>query len=45
MLRPGHRGFKGKVGGEPGEDIALEIVREVIGSDRDLMIDVNRAWD
>ncbi|HEX6635779.1 MAG TPA: mandelate racemase/muconate lactonizing enzyme family protein [Usitatibacter sp.] len=43
----GHRGFKGKVGGAPlAEDIErMALVREVIGDDRDLMIDVNRAWD
>jgi D-galactarolactone cycloisomerase len=43
----GHRGFKAKVGGLPlTEDIArLEVVREVIGWDADLMIDVNRGWD
>jgi L-alanine-DL-glutamate epimerase-like enolase superfamily enzyme len=43
----GHRGFKAKAGGLPlGEDIErLELVREVIGDDRDLMVDVNRGWD
>lgn len=43
----GHRGFKGKVGGAPlAEDIErMALVREVIGDDKDLMIDVNRAWD
>jgi D-galactarolactone cycloisomerase len=43
----GHRGFKAKAGGVPlADDIKrLELVREVIGNDRDLMIDVNRAWD
>lgn len=43
----GHRGFKGKVGGLPlGEDIErMALVREIIGADRDLMVDVNRAWD
>jgi L-alanine-DL-glutamate epimerase-like enolase superfamily enzyme len=43
----GHRGFKGKVGGLPlAEDIErMALVREVIGDDKDLMIDVNRAWD
>ena len=42
----GHRGFKAKVGGLPlKEDIArLELVREVIGWDSDLMVDVNRGW-
>jgi D-galactarolactone cycloisomerase len=43
----GHTGFKGKVGGLPlEEDIErMALVREVIGDDRDLMVDVNRAWD
>jgi len=43
----GHTGFKGKVGGLPlAQDIErMELVREIIGDDRDLMIDVNRAWD
>jgi D-galactarolactone cycloisomerase len=47
LVAQGHRGFKAKVGGlSLAEDVArMEIVREVIGSDRDLMIDVNRAWD
>jgi D-galactarolactone cycloisomerase len=43
----GHRGFKAKAGGVPlAEDLQrLELVREVIGPDRDLMVDVNRGWD
>jgi D-galactarolactone cycloisomerase len=43
----GHFAFKAKAGGVSlAEDIKrLELVREVIGSDRDLMVDVNRAWD
>ena len=47
LVEQGHRGFKGKVGGlSLAEDIArMEIVRDVIGPARDLMIDVNRAWD
>ena len=47
LVEQGHRGFKGKVGGlSLKEDIArMEIVREIIGPDNDLMIDVNRAWD
>lgn len=47
LVAQGHRGFKGKVGGlSLQEDIArMEIVREEIGPDADLMIDVNRAWD
>ena len=47
LVEQGHKGFKGKVGGlSISEDIArMEIVREIIGPDKDLMIDVNRAWD
>ena len=47
LVEQGHKGFKGKVGGLLlNEDIArMEIVREIIGPDKDLMIDVNRAWD
>ena len=47
LVEQGHKGFKGKVGGlSLYEDIArMEIVREIIGPDKDLMIDVNRAWD
>lgn len=43
----GHTGFKAKVGGMSlAEDIErLEVVRDVIGPDVDLMVDVNRAWD
>jgi D-galactarolactone cycloisomerase len=43
----GHTGFKAKAGGlSLKEDIErLALVREVIGSDKDLMVDVNRAWD
>jgi L-alanine-DL-glutamate epimerase-like enolase superfamily enzyme len=43
----GHKGFKGKVGGLAlADDIErMAVVREVIGDDNDLMIDVNRAWD
>ena len=43
----GHTGFKGKVGGAPlKEDIGrMALVREVIGPDKELMIDVNRGWD
>ena len=47
LVEQGHKAFKGKVGGlSLTEDIArMEIVREMIGPDNDLMIDVNRAWD
>jgi D-galactarolactone cycloisomerase len=43
----GHTGFKAKAGGVSlKEDMArLELVREVIGPDKDLMVDVNRGWD
>lgn len=43
----GHTGFKAKAGGVPlKEDIErLALVREVIGPDKDLMVDVNRGWD
>jgi D-galactarolactone cycloisomerase len=43
----GHRGFKAKAGGVPlAEDMKrLELVRELIGPERELMIDVNRGWD
>ncbi len=43
----GHSGFKAKAGGAPlAEDMKrLEVVREVIGPDKDLMVDVNRGWD
>ena len=46
LVEQGHQGFKGKVGGlSLAEDIErMEIVRDVIGPDRDLMVDVNRAW-
>ena len=47
LKEQGHRGFKGKVGGmELTADMErMEIVRDVIGDDCDLMVDVNRAWD
>ena len=43
----GHQGFKAKAGGVPlGEDLErLALVREIIGDDKDLMVDVNRGWD
>jgi D-galactarolactone cycloisomerase len=43
----GHAGFKGKVGGAPlTEDVErMALVREVIGPDKELMIDVNRGWN
>ena len=47
LLAQGHQGFKGKVGGlSLKEDIdRMNIVRDVIGDEKSLMIDVNRAWD
>lgn len=47
LKEQGHRGFKAKVGGlKLAQDIErLEVVRDVIGDDCDLMVDVNRAWD
>jgi len=43
----GHTAFKAKAGGVPlSEDMErLALVREVIGNDMELMIDVNRGWD
>ena len=43
----GHTAFKAKAGGVTlGEDMErLAVVREVIGDDADLMVDVNRGWD
>jgi L-alanine-DL-glutamate epimerase-like enolase superfamily enzyme len=43
----GHTGFKAKAGGVAlAEDMErLALVREVIGADKDLMVDVNRGWD
>ena len=47
LVEQGHTGFKAKVGGlSLAEDVRrMEIVRDVIGDHKDLMIDVNRAWD
>ncbi len=47
LLDQGHTGFKTKAGGLPlRQDIArMEVIREVIGPDRDFMVDPNRAWD
>ncbi len=43
----GHTAFKAKAGGVSlKEDIErLALVREVIGDDKDMMVDVNRGWD
>lgn len=47
LVEQGHRGFKVKVGGLTlAEDMErIEVGREVIGPDRDLMVDANRGWD
>jgi len=47
LVDQGHTGFKAKAGGIPlREDIKrLEVIRDVIGPDRDFMVDPNRAWD
>ena len=47
LLAQGHTRFKAKVGGlSLAEDIRrLEVVREEIGFESDMMVDVNRAWD
>jgi L-alanine-DL-glutamate epimerase-like enolase superfamily enzyme len=47
LKEQGHQGFKAKVGGAAlDEDMErLAVIREVIGNDCHLMIDVNRGWD
>ena len=48
MLRDqGHKAFKAKIGGASlAEDMErLRVIREVIGDDAELMLDVNSAWD
>ena len=47
LVDQGHRAFKIKVGAlSLGEDMKrVEIVRNAIGYDRELMIDVNRGWN
>ena len=47
LVAQGHTGFKAKAGGTSlaGDLERLALVREVIGDDNDLMVDVNRAWD
>ena len=47
LIEIGHQSFKVKVGGLSIKEDAkrLEIIRDEIGSQKDLMIDVNRAWD
>ena len=47
LIEIGHQSFKVKVGGLTIKEDAkrLEIIRDVIGQDKALMIDVNRAWD
>jgi L-alanine-DL-glutamate epimerase-like enolase superfamily enzyme len=43
----GHRGFKAKAGGLPlaADMERIALVRDIIGEDNDLMVDVNRGWD
>lgn len=43
----GHRAFKAKIGGASlDEDMErLRVIREVIGDEAELMLDVNSAWD
>ena len=47
MVDQGHTGFKVKTGALSldADMRRLELIREVIGPDKDLMVDVNRAWD
>jgi D-galactarolactone cycloisomerase len=47
LVEQGHTGFKTKAGGLPlAQDIErMALIREVIGPDRDFMVDPNRAWD
>jgi D-galactarolactone cycloisomerase len=47
LTAQGHTGFKCKFGGLTlAEDIArLAVISEVIGPNKSLMVDVNRAWD
>ncbi len=47
LVEQGHTRFKAKVGGlSLEEDMQrLHAIREIIGYDCDLMVDVNRAWD
>ncbi len=47
LKEQGHKGFKAKVGGLGLADdiLRLEVIRDVIGNECDLMVDVNRAWD
>jgi len=47
MVDQGHTGFKAKCGQlDLREDIErIAFIRNVIGPERDLMVDVNRAWD
>ena len=43
----GHRAFKAKIGGASLEEDMerLRVIREVIGDEAELMLDVNSAWD
>ncbi len=45
-LASGYNAFKIKVGfGRETDFAALDLMRELIGHDRDLMVDVNQGWD
>jgi D-galactarolactone cycloisomerase len=47
LVEQGHRAFKAKIGGVPlAEDLErLRVIREVIGDEAELMLDVNGGWD
>ena len=47
LINIGHQSFKVKVGGLSIKEDAkrLEIIRDEIGAEKELMIDVNRGWD
>jgi D-galactarolactone cycloisomerase len=47
LAAQGHRAFKAKIGALPIEQDMerLRVVREVIGDDAELMVDVNCGWD
>eukprot|EP00446_Apocalathium_sp_SHHI-4_P014925 CAMPEP_0177217872 /NCGR_PEP_ID=MMETSP0367-20130122/35515_1 /TAXON_ID=447022 ORGANISM="Scrippsiella hangoei-like, Strain SHHI-4" /NCGR_SAMPLE_ID=MMETSP0367 /ASSEMBLY_ACC=CAM_ASM_000362 /LENGTH=377 /DNA_ID=CAMNT_0018667469 /DNA_START=11 /DNA_END=1144 /DNA_ORIENTATION=- len=47
MMDQGHHSYKVKTGGlSLKEDIKrLEFIRSILGDDKELMVDVNRAWD
>ncbi len=47
LKEQGHRSFKAKVGGlSLAEDMErMALIRDLIGDDAELMVDVNRGWD